>query len=383
MRLFRERFSRREFIKKACRFLACLGTSSILYDLFLNKKSEAKIFAVFTKEAMFYKKLDNNLVQCEICFRGCRLADGQRGVCLNRENRSGQLYSIVYARPAAVHIDPIEKEPALHMLPSTEILCFGTAGCNFKCKFCHNWHLSQRPIEEMEYVHDLNPEAAIDLALNKNVPTLSFTYNEPTSFYEYVYDTAKIAKQKGLRVLWHSNGSMNPEPLRELLKYTDSVTIDLKGFTNAFYQNVSSAQLDPVLRTLKIIREERKWLEIVNLQIPTLNDDPKDVENMCCWIKDNLGKYTPLHFSRFTPSYRLTNLSYTPIETLERSYSIAKKCGLEYVTIGNVPGHKYNSTFCPNCNKNIIHRRHFAVLENNILDGQCKFCNHPIPGIWS
>ncbi|MFC1709131.1 AmmeMemoRadiSam system radical SAM enzyme [Candidatus Omnitrophota bacterium] len=383
MKLFKERFSRREFIKKTCRFFACLGMSSVLFDLFLNKHSEAKTFAMFSKEAMFYRKLGNGTVECELCFRGCRLAEGQRGVCQNRENRGGKLYSIVYARPSAVHVDPIEKEPALHMLPSTDILCFGTAGCNFKCKFCHNWHLSQRPIEEMEYVHELSPEAAVDMAIKKNIPTLSFTYNEPTSFYEYVYDTARIAKDKGLRILWHSNGSMNEEPLRELLKYTDSVTIDLKGFTKSFYQNVSSSQLEPVLRTLKIIREEGRWLEIVNLQIPTLNDDPKDVENMCYWIKDNLGKETPLHFSRFTPTYKLTNLPHTPIEALEKSYAIAKNCGLDYVTIGNVPGHEYNSTFCPNCSKNIIYRRHFTVLENNLSNGECKFCNFPIPGIWS
>ncbi|MFC1645960.1 AmmeMemoRadiSam system radical SAM enzyme [Candidatus Omnitrophota bacterium] len=383
MRLFKEKFSRREFIKKTCKFLACLGASSILFDLFSNKNSEANISAIFSKEAMFYKKLDRNIVQCQMCFRGCRLSEGQRGVCFNRENHGGKLYSIVYSRPSAIHVDPIEKEPALHMLPSTDILCFGTAGCNFKCKFCHNWHLSQRPLEEMEGVYDLSPQAAVDTAIKKKIPTLSFTYNEPTSFYEYVYDTARIAKERGLRVLWHSNGSMNPEPLKELLKYTDSTTIDLKGFTRSFYQEVSSAELEPVLRTLKTIREEGKWLEIVNLQIPTLNDNPKDVEKMCYWIGENLGKDTPLHFSRFSPSYRLTSLPATPIETLERSHTIAKKCGLSYVTIGNVPGHKYNSTFCPNCNKNIILRKHFTVLENNVIDGKCKFCNLTIPGIWS
>ncbi|MBL7197766.1 MAG: AmmeMemoRadiSam system radical SAM enzyme [Candidatus Omnitrophica bacterium] len=383
MNLFKEKISRREFIKKAYNFLAGLSLSSLLFDIFLNKKAEANIFAIFSKEAMFYKKLANDIVQCEICFRGCKLTDGQRSFCLNRENRGGKLYSIIYARPSVVHVDPIEKEPALHMLPSTDILCFGTAGCNFRCKFCHNWHLSQRPLEEMEYTYDLSPEAAVEIAIKKKIPTLSFTYNEPTSFYEYVYDTAKIAKQRGLKILWHSNGSMNPKPLKELLKYTDSVTIDLKGFTQEFYQNVSSAALKPVLKTLKIIRQEDKWLEIVNLQIPTLNDNPKDVERMCYWIKENLGKDTPLHFSRFSPSYKLTNLYHTPIETLERSYSIAKKCGLNYVTIGNVPGHKYNSTFCPGCGKNIIYRKHFMVLENNVVNGKCKFCSLTIPGIWS
>lgn len=382
MSLFKKKISRREFIKKGYTFIAGLGVSFFLSDILLNKMAQAKMDTGVLKEAMFYKNIGNSTVQCELCFRGCKLAEGERGFCRNRENHKGKLYSLVYAKPSAIHIDPIEKEPALHMLPSTDILCFGTAGCNFRCKFCHNWHLSQRAIEEMDYV-DLSPEAAVEIAVEKNIPTLSFTYNEPTSFYEYVYDTAKIAQERGLKILWHSNGSMNPEPLRELLKYTDSVTIDLKGFTKEFYRDASGAALEPVLRTLKIIKKEGKWVEIVNLQIPSLNDNPGDVEKMCLWIKENLDKDTPLHFSRFSPSYRLTNLEATPLETLERSYDIAKKCGLNYVTIGNVPGHKYNSTFCPNCKKNIIHRKHFAVLKNNIVNGRCKFCDFPIPGIWS
>ena len=235
----------------------------------------------------------------------------------------------------------------------------------------------------MEYVYDINPDEAVRIALNKNIPTLSFTYNEPTSFYEYVYDTARLAKQKGLRVLWHSNAAMNHEPLRELLRYTDAVTVDLKGFTNDFYQDVSSAKLEPVLKTLKIIREENKWLEIVNLLIPSLNDNHQDIERMCLWIKNNLGKETPLHFSRFFPNYKLTQLSATPLLTLEEAYRVAKNAGLDFVTLGNLPGHKYNSTFCPSCKEIVIERRHFSVLSNNVVDGKCKYCGHKIPGIWN
>ena len=380
---FKERISRREFLKRGCQFLAYLGLSGVFLDLF-SRKLEAKMDKNYLREAMFYKKLDQDTVQCEVCFRGCVLKEGMRSFCRNKENQNGRLYSLVHSKPSAVHIDPIEKEPALHMLPGTDILCFGTAGCNFRCKFCQNWHLSQRPIEEMEYTFDLTPEEAVSFALRNKIPTLSFTYNEPISFYEYVYDISRIAKQKGLKILWHSNGSMNPEPLKELLKYTDSVTIDLKGFTQEFYQNASEAKLEPVLRTLKIIKEEgRCGLEIVNLHIPTLNDNPKDVESMCLWIKENLGVDTPLHFSRFFPNYRLTNLPATPIPTLEKALEIARRCGLNYVTIGNVPGHKYNSTFCPQCGKNIIHRSHFTVLANNLKDCKCKFCGLPIPGLWS
>ena len=335
------------------------------------------------REAMFYKKLNKNAVRCEICFRECVIQEGKRSFCRNKENIGGRLYNLVHSKPAAVYADPIEKEPALHMIPGTPILCFGTAGCNFRCKFCQNWQLSQRSIEEMPFTYDLPPKDVVRMAINREIPTLSFTYNDPISFYEYVYDIARLAKEKGLKILWHSNGTLNPEPLKELLKYTDAVTIDLKGFTDEFYRNASSAKLEPVLRTLKIIKQKGVWLEIVNLHIPTLNDNPKDMRRMCLWIRENLGKDVPLHFSRFYPAYRLKNLPQTPIEALEQAYKIAREAGLEYVTIGNVPGHKYNSTFCPECGKRLIHRIHFRVLSNNVEDGKCKFCGYRIPGIWS
>ncbi len=355
-----------------------IGLAFAIAQLFSNTK--AKDF--LPKEAMFYQRLEDGSVQCGICFRRCIIPAGERGFCRNRENREGLLYNLVYSRPSAVQIDPVEKEPQLHFLPGSSILCLGTAGCNFRCRHCHNWHLSQRSIEEMVHIYNLTPLEVVELALRKNIPTISFTYNEPISFYEYVYDVSKLAKQKGLKVIWHSNGSMNPEPLRELLKYTDAVTIDLKGFTNKFYSEVSQARLEPVLEVLKTIRQAGVHLEIVNLIIPTLNDDSDDLRRMCVWIRDNLGSDVPLHFSRFSPAYRLTSLAPTPIKKLEEAYNIAKKAGLEYVTIGNVPGHKYNSTFCPNCKKRLIYRRHFTMLENNIVEGRCKFCNHEIPGIW-
>lgn len=379
---FKEKISRRDFLKKGFLFLATLGLSLGSLSL-LAKKGWTKMKTPSLREGMFYKRYDKNVVQCEVCFRRCTLKEGDRSFCRNKENIGGRLFNLVHSKPSAVHVDPIEKEPALHMLPGTAILCFGTAGCNFRCKFCQNWHLSQRSIEEMDFVYDLSPEDAVGTAINRDIPTLSFTYNDPISFYEYVYDVAKLAKEKGLKILWHSNGTLNPEPLKRLLKYTDAVTLDLKGFTDEFYREASSAALEPALKTLKIIREEGVWLELVNLHIPTLNDNPEDVRRMCLWIKENLGKYTPLHFSRFHPSYKLKNLPPTPLKTLEQAHRIAKDVGLEHVTIGNVPGHKYNSTFCPKCEKRLIHRIHFRVLSNNIEDGKCKFCGYPIPGIWA
>lgn len=332
------------------------------------------------REAMFYEKLDDGKIRCNICFRRCVVPPGGRGFCRAKENREGEYYSLVYSKPSAVHVDPIEKEPQLHMLPGSDILCFGTAGCNFRCRHCQNWHLSQSNPEDLDY-YQLPPEKVIELAIAEKTPTISFTYNEPTVFYEYVYDIAVLAKKNGLRILWHSNGAMNPEPILALLEYTDAVTIDLKGFTQRAYEN-SSAELEPVLRTLKIIKERGVWLEIVNLVIPTINDDPEDIKRMCEWIKENLDCEVPLHFSRFFPNYKLLQLPPTPIETLEMAHRIAKDVGLHYVTIGNVPGHKYNSTFCPKCGKMLIQRTRFEVLENNIVKGRCKFCNHKIPGIW-
>jgi pyruvate formate lyase activating enzyme len=335
------------------------------------------------REAMYYEKLPGNEVECQLCFRKCLIAEGERGECTNRINQGGELFNIVYNYPSAIQIDPIEKEPQYHNLPGTNILCFGTAGCNFRCRFCQNWHLSQRTFEEMDATYCLSPQEVVAEAIKREIPTISFTYNEPTSFYEYVYDIARLAKQKGLNILWHSNGAMNPAPLRDLLQYTDAVTVDLKGFTEQFYKKTSSAELKPVLRTLQIIKEEGVWLEIVNLVIPTLNDDIRDIWRMCEWIRKNLGTEVPLHFSRFYPAYRLTDLPATPIATLERAYEIARTVGIEYVTIGNVPGHRLNSTFCPNCGRFLIRRMHFQVIENNLENGQCRFCGKSIPGLWA
>ncbi len=397
--------SRRSFLKKIVKtgFVLGLGLStseSILPGTDKEKKKSAREKAklknlntdneVDTKtsaspnvrEAMYYEKLSHDRVECGICFRRCIIYEGERGECRNRVNHEGFLYNIVHGRPSAVQIDPIEKEPQYHNLPGTLILCLGTAGCNFRCRFCQNWHLSQRSIEEIGYYFDLSPDNAVNEAINRQIPTLSFTYNEPTSFYEYVYDIAKIAKSKGINILWHSNGAMNPEPLRYLLRFTDAVTIDLKGFSKKFYRDASSAELEPVLENLKIIKQKGVWLEIVNLVVPTLNDKSSDIKRMCEWIRNNLGKEVPLHFSRFFPAYKLTSLPPTPIETLQAAYEIAKKSSLYYVTVGNVPGHKYNSTFCPKCEKIVIRRIHFQVLENHIQNGRCSFCGHPIPGIW-
>ncbi|UCH21540.1 MAG: AmmeMemoRadiSam system radical SAM enzyme [Deltaproteobacteria bacterium] len=320
-------------------------------------------------------------MQCQLCFRKCVVSSGRRGFCRNRENRDGTYYTIVYGRPSALQVDPIEKEPCYHMWPGTRIFCTGTASCNNRCQFCHNWHLSQRSLEDIHY-YLARPEDIVYGAEKFGCESLSFTYNEPTVFYEYMYDIAKLGRQSGLGVIYHTNGLINKVPLLALLEYMHAVTVDLKAFSDTFYREVCSSRLNPVLNTLLNIRKAGKHLEIVNLMIPTLNDNPRDVRRMCRWIVENLGEDTPLHFSRFHPNYKLLNLPPTPVETLEMAYEAAAQEGLHYVTIGNVPGHEHNSTFCPNCKKKIIHRIHFHVIKNDVEDGKCKFCRYPIVGVW-
>ncbi|MCL0078928.1 AmmeMemoRadiSam system radical SAM enzyme [Dehalococcoidia bacterium] len=333
------------------------------------------------REAMFWEELGDNRVLCNLCFHRCVVPVGRRGACRVRENIAGRLYSLVHSRPSSVMIDPIEKEPQLHHRPGTEILCVGTVGCNFRCMQCHNWTLSQASPTDLR-VFDLPPAQLVELALERGVTAISFTYNDPIVLFEYVYDTAVLAREAGVGLIWHSNGAIAEEPLRKLLQYTTAVTIDLKGFCEEVYRETFSGDLSYVLRTLKIIREEGVWLEIVNLVIPTINDCMDTIRAMCEWILEHLGPDVPLHFSRFFPAYRLTHLPPTPIETLEEAHRIAREVGLNFVTIGNVPGHRYNSTFCPCTGKRLIYRIHFTVIYNRVVDGRSPFSGRPVPGIW-
>ncbi len=332
-------------------------------------------------EALYYQQLDDKRVQCQMCFRRCIVPEGGRGFCRNKVNLDGRYYTLVYGRPSALQIDPIEKEPSFHMLPGGMIFCTGSASCNNRCKFCQNWHLSQQSFEEIRHFA-ITPEETVEEALKIGCHAVSFTYNEPTVFYEHMFDVVKAAKQAGMGTLVHTNGGMNEEPLAALLEYMDAVTVDLKAFTPEFYEKVSSSKLEPVLRTLQQIHQSGAHLEIVNLVVTTLNDDLADIRRMCCWIRDTLSDEVPIHFNRFFPAYKLTGLPPTPIETLESAAQIADEEGLQYVYIGNYPGHERNSTFCPQCGEQIITRRHFAVLSLDVEQGQCRFCGHSIPGIW-
>ena len=372
--LFKKRLTRRQFLKGTCLF--CLGWN--LSNAFAKVDT-----SFFIHEASFYEKIDESTVQCQLCHRGCTLSEGQRSFCRAREPKDGKLYSLVYGQPCAVHIDPIEKKPLFHFLPATPIFSIATAGCNFRCKFCQNWQISQFGPEET-YNEELSPQEIVNQTLKNNCPSIAYTYTEPSIFYEYMLDTAKAAKTRGIKNIYHSNGSLNPKPVEEISLYLDAANIDLKGFTQEFYTETCAGYLETVLETLKILKRNGTWLEITNLIVPTLNDDLEKIKQMCVWIKENLGQDVPLHFSRFWPQYKLTTLNPTPVETLEKAREIAKDTGLNFVYIGNVPGHVGENTYCPRCKLPIIKRTGFSVLEKNLSSsGTCVFCKTPVPGVWS
>jgi pyruvate formate lyase activating enzyme len=344
--------------------------------------SEEKSFiAPSLREAMFYKNLNPQTVQCELCFRRCTISEGRRGFCRVRENQKGELRSLVYGKPVGLQIDPIELEPMYHMVPGHKNLCVYTASCNFRCKHCQNWSISQSAPEQISPMK-YTPKEIVEETLRQGCKSISHSINEPTVFFEMMFEVAQLAKQKGLLTVCHTNGGITREPMKELLKYLDGVTVDLKSFNPKFYEEISKARLEPVLETLKTIRKSNRHLEIVNLIIPTLNDDMADIRKMCRWIVSNLGKDTPIHFTRFSPQYKMTHLPHTPIKTLEEAMEIAKSVGMKYVYVGNVAGHPANHTYCPKCGKKIIERSHFILLKNQVKNGGCPFCSEKIPGVW-
>jgi pyruvate formate lyase activating enzyme len=298
-------------------------------------------------------------------------------------NRNGTLYTLGYGNPVAVNVDPIEKKPFFNVMPGEGAYSIAVAGCNMRCIFCQNWQISQAKPDEVD-AYDMPPEKIVAGAIENKCKFIVYTYTEPTVFYEYMLDICKLARAKGLKNAMHTCGYINKEPLVELLKYMDAVNVDLKGFNESFYRKMGAfAELAPVLDAIKTVKEQGVWLEITNLIIPGVNDDPGQIKKMCQWIKDNVGADTPLHFSRFTPMFKLQNLPPTPVSKLEEAYRIAKDTGLNYVYVGNVPGNPGENTYCPKCGRLVIGRTGYQVTENNVKDGRCKFCGKEIAGIWS
>jgi pyruvate formate lyase activating enzyme len=368
--------SRREFFSRLAQSACGVGLCGLL--------SPAPVLAqevIPPVEVTFYTKLPDAKIRCEICPRKCEIADLERGYCGNKENRKGIYYSLVYGNCCSAHIDPIEKKPLFHYLPSTEAFSIAAAGCNFECKFCQNWNIAQYRPEQVDGFY-LPPAKVVSLAKEKNCPTIAYTYSEPVVFYEYMHDTALQARREGIGSVMISNGYINEAPLAELCRYVTGIKIDLKGFSETFYKEYCSGELKPVLDTLKRLRQIGIWHEIVVLLIPTLNDSRDEIRRMCQWIKAELGVEVPLHFTRFHPMYKIQNLPSTPVKTLEEARTIAREAGLHYVYLGNVPGHEGENTYCPKCHQVVIGRVGFHIVKNVLKKGACPACGHRIPGVW-
>jgi len=362
--------SRRDFIKIVGS--SALGSCALQGAVFGSNKP-------YIKEAKYYNVVRDDIVKCVLCPNKCVLRSGNTGLCGVRVNREGKLYTLVYGRLCSLNNDPIEKKPLYHFLPGENAISVATPGCNLHCKFCQNWRISQSKPDQVS-TRFAEPERLIKTANKYDSPIIAYTYSEPTIFYEYMYDTARI--ESDVKNVMISAGFIEEKPLRELCKVLDGIKIDLKSFSNEFYRNLVSGRLDPVLRTLQIIKESGTWLEIVYLVIPTHNDDMDEIKKMSEWVLKNLGPDVPFHFTRFHPTYRMKNLPPTSLETLNNAYEVAKKAGMNYVYIGNVPTHKAANTYCPQCGETLISRNGFFVKNESLENGHCPNCGHKIPGVW-
>ncbi len=320
-------------------------------------------------------------VECTLCPKQCRMAPGQRGDCRVRYNDEGRMFSMVYGKVCAVHVDPVEKKPMFHFLPGSRAFSIATAGCNLHCLFCQNWEISQTNPEQINN-RDLPPGQVVREAESSRCSSIAYTYSEPVIFYEYLEDTALLARQRGIRNIMVTAGFINREPLRRLCQVVDGANVDLKGFTEKYYREVCFGNLKTVLDTLVTMREEGVVVEVTNLVVPTLNDDMGQILRMCRWMVRELGEDVPLHFSRFYPMYKLKDLPPTPALTLERARETAQDAGLKYVYVGNVPGNPGEDTFCPSCGQLIIDRQGYRILSNHVVNGKCGFCGEEIYGLF-
>ncbi|TAL69173.1 MAG: AmmeMemoRadiSam system radical SAM enzyme [Bacteroidetes bacterium] len=369
--------TKREFLKLGAAGLCGICAYCIPFSLLA--KPQTKLWK-WSREASFYHSKDN-IVYCELCPHGCIVEPDERGFCRSKINIDGKYFTIGYGNPCAANIDPIEKKPLFHFLPTTKAFSIAVAGCNFRCLNCQNWTISQVTPEETNNF-DMFPDVVVNKTIETKCNSIAYTYSEPNSYYDYMYDTAKLANSKGIKNLLISNGFINEKPLRRLAKYINAANINLKSFKNEIYKKLNGGSLAPVQNTLRVLKEEGVWLEITNLVIPTWTDDFKMINEMCKWLVANKFDNCPLHFLKFYPLYKLTHLPVTPVSTLEKARKIAMDAGMKYVYLGNLPGHAGENTFCPKCKKQILERKGFYILENNIKKNKCKFCGEPIAGVW-
>ncbi len=330
--------------------------------------------------AAHYEKLSSGAVVCRLCPHECRVGPGRRGLCGVRENRGGKYYTLVHGQPCSLHVDPIEKKPLFHYLPGSQALSLAASGCNFTCRFCQNWEISQRRPEELDTI-DLPPQAVVRLARQRRCPVIAHTYSEPVVFFEYVRDCAALGREQGVPNVMISNGFIQKEPLRELCRHLGAVKIDLKAFGEPFYREQCGGALKPVLDTLLTVRAEKPWLEVVALLIPGLNDSRRETEAMCRWLFRELGPDVPLHFSRFAPTYRMQNVPPTPPATLFAARQTALEAGIRFCYVGNLLSDAEH-TYCPGCGRVLLRRLLHSVENQGLKKGRCGACGATIPGVF-
>ena len=330
--------------------------------------------------AKWWEPAEKNKLLCTLCPRYCKIGDGQPGFCFIRQNHGGKLYTIGYGRPTGFAIDPIEKKPLNHFYPGTSILSFGTAGCNLGCKFCQNWSISKAKLDDSNSLNS-SPQDVVNLAKQYNVPSIAYTYNDPTIFGEFVLDISKIASEEGINSVMVTAGYIDKNARKDVYKYIDAANVDLKGFTERFYNKLTFSSLKDVLDTLVWLKNETDiWFEITTLLIPDENDSAEEIQSECNWILENLGDSVPLHFTAFHPDFRMRNKIRTPQSTLISARNIALKSGIKFCYVGNVHDLEGQTTYCPNCNTSLIKRDWHDVFEIKIENGRCCKCQTIIPG---
>ena len=336
------------------------------------------------KEAALYERLPEGRVRCALCAHRCVIEDGKRGICMVRENRKGTLVSLVYGRLIARHVDPIEKKPLFHVLPGTAAYSIATAGCNFRCRWCQNWQISQVPRDQtMVPGQWVSPKGVVGDAVRLNCRSIAYTYTEPTVFYETAYDIAVLAREAGLANIYVTNGYMTQEMLDAFYPYLDAANVDLKGFDERPHLRYVGARLQPVLDSLKAMKRLGIWVEVTTLVVPGINDDPGELRALAGFIAEELGVETPWHVSRFHPTYQLTDRGPTPVATLHQAREIGMMAGLHYVYVGNLWEHGSEDTICPGCSRRLVRRHGFTVQEDRLQQGRCPDCGTTIGGLWA
>jgi pyruvate formate lyase activating enzyme len=363
-------------------FFARLAASGACCALAGARSLEGEEGGLNPTPARWFKTLPDGWVECGVCPHACRISEDERGTCGTRENRKGRLYTLVHSRPCSLAVDPVEKKPLFHVLPGATALSLATAGCNLECKCCQNWEIAQARPEQVPSM-TLTPADVVMMAKRKGAPLVACTYTEPVVFSEYVLDIAVAGKAVGVRTVMISNGYVQEQPLADLCREIAAYKVDLKGFNAGFFKQHTGGELKHVLDTLRLLRKHGTWTEIVALVIPTQNDSEAEIRALARFVRDEVGPETPVHFTRFHPSYRLQNLPSTPVATLERCRDVAIAEGLRFAYLGNVPGHPGENTYCPRCGKVLIRRFGMATVENRLRDGACPDCHRRIPGLWS